>query len=166
MRYHCLTMGSKPASGELTKALLPLFKQFCKAHVINDINVGTDNIRELKNWRGQTYTKQRKIYFCKTGDTISGFSHTKRWNKTWSCKSWSIKPCRSTRKHRGCMLFLCMMRSLSDFITNLSQRHSIWDNWQRNMYIFTEISEMLCIRTSYWHFSNHNNQHFYMLMYI
>ena len=49
MRYHRLTMGSKPASGELTKAFLPLFKQFCKAHVINDINVGTDNIRELKN---------------------------------------------------------------------------------------------------------------------
>ena len=36
MRYQCLTMGSKPASGELCKALLPLFKYFCEAHFIHD----------------------------------------------------------------------------------------------------------------------------------
>ena len=29
-------MGSTPASGEVTKALLPLFKEFCEAHVIHD----------------------------------------------------------------------------------------------------------------------------------
>ena len=37
-------MGSKPASGELMKALLPLFKQFCGAHVIHDIIVGTETL--------------------------------------------------------------------------------------------------------------------------
>lgn len=45
MRHHRLTMGSKPASGELMKALLPLFKQFCGAHAIhNDIIVGTETL--------------------------------------------------------------------------------------------------------------------------
>ena len=38
-------MGSKPASGELTKALLPLFKEFCEAHIIHDdIIIGTKTL--------------------------------------------------------------------------------------------------------------------------
>ena len=36
MRYRRLTMGAKPASGELTKALLPLFNDIPEAHVIHD----------------------------------------------------------------------------------------------------------------------------------
>ena len=36
MRYRCLTMGSKPESVELSKALLPLFEYFCQAHFIHD----------------------------------------------------------------------------------------------------------------------------------
>ena len=36
MRYRRLSMGSKPASGELTKALLRLFREFCEVHVIHD----------------------------------------------------------------------------------------------------------------------------------
>ena len=34
MRYRKLTMGTKPASGELTKALLPLFQSIQEAHII------------------------------------------------------------------------------------------------------------------------------------
>ena len=42
IRYRCLTMGSKPALAELTKALLPLSKEFCEAHVIqDDVIIGT-----------------------------------------------------------------------------------------------------------------------------
>ena len=42
MRYRRLTMGSKPVLGELTKALLPLSKEFCEAHVIHDdVIIGT-----------------------------------------------------------------------------------------------------------------------------
>ena len=36
MKYRCLTMGSKPESVELSKALLPLFEYFCQAHFIHD----------------------------------------------------------------------------------------------------------------------------------
>ena len=50
MRYRHLTKGSKPASGELTKALLPLFKEFCEAHVIHDdviISTKTEHHQEI-----------------------------------------------------------------------------------------------------------------------
>ena len=50
MRYRCLTMGSKPASGELSKALLPLFKYFCEAHFIHDdviISTETEHHQEV-----------------------------------------------------------------------------------------------------------------------
>ena len=41
MRYCCLTMGSKPASGELANALLPLFQRFCEMNFHDDVIVGT-----------------------------------------------------------------------------------------------------------------------------
>ena len=45
MRYTRLTMGTKPASGELNKALLPLFSHIPGAYVIHDdlIVAGADN---------------------------------------------------------------------------------------------------------------------------
>ena len=36
MRYKVLTMGCTPASGELTKALRPLFQHMPEVHVIHD----------------------------------------------------------------------------------------------------------------------------------
>ena len=42
-RFKRLTMGSKPSSGELTKALLPIFQPFPEAHVIHDdVIIGTE----------------------------------------------------------------------------------------------------------------------------
>ena len=42
MRYKRLTMGTKPASGELSKALTPLFSDIPSAHVIHDdVIIGT-----------------------------------------------------------------------------------------------------------------------------
>ena len=38
-------VGSKPASGELTKALLPIFQPYSEAHVIHDyVIIGTESL--------------------------------------------------------------------------------------------------------------------------
>ena len=53
------------------------------------------------------------------------------------------------------------------------RRHSIWDNWQKNILIFSRKSAinlnfiiwvMLCIKIHCQHFSNRNNQHFATLL--
>ena len=49
MRYRVITMGSTPASGELTKALRPLFQHLKEVHVIHDdIIIATANEEEHK----------------------------------------------------------------------------------------------------------------------
>ena len=45
MRYQRLTRCTKPASGELTKALSPLFQDNQKAHVVyDDVIIGTETL--------------------------------------------------------------------------------------------------------------------------
>ena len=66
------------------------------------------------------------------------------------------------------------VQPLSDFTANLSQKtFNLRQLTKENTYIFAGksatnlnliISEMFCIRTSYWHFSKHSKQHFCMFM--
>ena len=47
MRYCVLTMGTTPASGELTKALRPLFQHIEEVHVIHDdVIIATETSEE------------------------------------------------------------------------------------------------------------------------
>ena len=47
MKYRKLSMGTKPASGELTKALRPIFVNISNSHVIhNDVIIGTSTEEE------------------------------------------------------------------------------------------------------------------------
>lgn len=106
--------------------------------VMSPWNIKASPFQEsLKKWRGQTNTEWRKMYFYKAGDTILGSSHIKGWSKTWSCRSWSIKPCRATREKRECHVTFypwCNPFQISYLIYH--RRHSIWDNWQKNINIF------------------------------
>ena len=83
-------MGSKPASRELTKALLTLLKQFCEAHVIHDSAIVNNEIenqeeiipRILKRVKEAGLALNKKMYFCKAGDTGLSSSRIKTWSKT------------------------------------------------------------------------------------
>ena len=48
-RFKRLTMASKPASGELTKALLPIFQPYHEAHIIHDVIIGTESLDHHHN---------------------------------------------------------------------------------------------------------------------
>ena len=81
-------MVSKPASGELLKALLPLFKQFCEAHVIHDdVIVSTETLEHhqeiipkiLKRIAEAGLTSNvEKCIFAKQEIPFWGSSHIKR----------------------------------------------------------------------------------------
>ena len=122
------------------------------------------------NWRGHTNTQWRKMYFCIAGDIVLWSSHIEKWSQTWSCKSWRIKPRMTTREQIGCH-FYAWYNPFQISCLIYHRKHSVWDHWHRNMYIFSGkdvincnfvISEIFCIRTGYWQFSSHNNEHFYI----
>lgn len=106
--------------------------------VMSPWNIKASPFQEsLKKWRGQTNTEWRKMYFYKAGDTILGSSHIKGWSKTWSCRSWSIKPCRATREKRECHVTFypwCNPFQISYLIYH--RRHSIWETelTKKNVY--------------------------------
>ena len=113
-------MGSKPASGELTKALLPLFKEFCEGHVMHDdIIIGTKTLqhhqeifpRILNKTEGAGLTlNEEKCIFMKQEILFWGLLISKDGVKLDPAKVEDVMP------------FLCMIQSLSESIPNLSQK--------------------------------------------
>ena len=144
MRYQKLTMGTKPASGELTKALLPLFQSIPEAHVIHD-----DLIIAAKTKKKHDHALNRVLQAIrKSGMTLNPDKcmFDKEEIPFWGlrvCKD-GIKPNQEKANAPGSkeelQSFLCMIQSSKDFIPDLAnktmnlrmqtKKHSrfTWDN--------------------------------------
>ena len=132
MRHCQLTMGSKPTSGELMKALLPLSKQFCEALVIHDdVTVSTETLghhqeiipRILKRTEETGLTlNEEKCIFAKQEIPFWVLLMSKDGVKPDPTKVEALKHVGPPENKEDVMSFSCMIQSLSDFISNLSQK--------------------------------------------
>ena len=131
-RFKRLTMGSKPASGELTKALLPIFQTYPEAHVIHDdVIIGTesldhhhqviDSILATIQRSGLTLNAE-KCSFAKESIPFWGVIISKDGIKPDPSKVDALQHAGKPDNKDDVISFLCMMQSLSDFIPNLSQQ--------------------------------------------
>ena len=132
MRYRKLTMGTKPASGELTKALLPLFQPIQEAHVIHD-----DLIIAAKTKKQHDHALNRVLQvIAKSGMTLNPDKcmFDKEEIPFWGlrvCKD-GIKPdpekvkalqhASRPRSKDELQSFLCMIQSNKDFIPDLASK--------------------------------------------
>ena len=125
-------MGSKPASGELTIALLPLFKEFCEAHVIHDdVIISTKTLehhqkilpRILNKIEGTGLTlNEEKCIFMKQEIPFWGLLISKDGIKPDPEKVEALNHTGPPETKEDVMSFLCMIQSLSNFIPNLLQK--------------------------------------------
>ena len=125
-------MGSKPSSGELTKALLPIFQPFPEAHVIHDdVIIGTesleqhykvlDSILQTILQSGLTLNPD-KCLFAKESIPFWGVIVNKDGIQPDPSKVEALHQASRPDNKEDVISFLCMMQSLSDFIPNLSQK--------------------------------------------
>ena len=132
MRYTRLTMGTKPASGELNKALLPLFSHIPGAHVIHDdlIVAGTDTRTHDEALRKVLHTLAENGLTLNTHKCLFRKAKIPFWGMSLSAEGVSPDQSRIEALQKAArpgskdevMSFLCMMQSYGEFIPNLSQR--------------------------------------------
>ena len=134
LRYTRLTMGTKPASGELNKALRPLFREHEFAHVIHD------DLVIATNGEDEHYAALEKVLetLAENGLTLNvdkchfNKSEIPFWGMRVSAQGVSPDPSRvealrdaaPPQSKKEVMSFLCMVQSFSEFIPNLSRKTS------------------------------------------
>ena len=132
MRYTRLTMGTSPASGELNKALTPLFRDIAGAHVIHDdLILATETekehqdliikVMEVISKSGMTLNP-KKCHFTKTSIPFWGMIIGREGVKPEPEKVESLKEATAPKDKAEVMSFLCMIQSYAEFIPNLSQK--------------------------------------------
>lgn len=132
MRYRKLTMGAKPASGELTKALIPIFANMPGVHVIHDdiivsgeskskhdraLQAALSKISEA----GMTLNPDKCI-LRKKEIPFWGMIVTKSGVKPDPAKVTSLKRATRPNSKDEVMSFLCFVQSFGDFIPHLSRK--------------------------------------------
>lgn len=132
MRYRKLTMGAKPASGELTKALIPVFGNMQGVHVIHDdvIIAGKNKAdhdlalhQALKKIRdvGMTLNPEKCI-FSQKEIPFWGMLVTRHGIKPDPTKVESLRTATRPQNKDEVMSFLCFVQSFGDFIPRLSRK--------------------------------------------
>ena len=131
MRYKKLTMGTKPASGALTKALSPLFQDIPGAHIIHDdliIATKTEKHKEvlvkvLQRIEENNMTLNlEKCLFMKPKIPFWGMVITKEGIMPDLEKVWALQRASRPRTKEELMSFLCMVQSNHDFIEGIAQK--------------------------------------------
>ena len=132
MRYTRLTMGTSPASGELNKALTPLFRDLPGAHVIHDDLI----LATEKEAQHEDLLKSVMEVIAKSGMTLNpGKCHFRKssipfWGMIISAdgvrpdpaKVDALRSASQPRNKSEVMSFLCMVQSNAEFIPGLSQK--------------------------------------------
>ena len=132
MRYRVLTMGSTPASGELTKALRPLFDGISGVHVIHDdvilatateaeheivVNTVLSKIQES----GMTLNLQKCKFFAPE-IPFWGVLLNKHGMRPDPEKVKALKYATKPGNRQELISFLCMVQSNKDFIPYISRK--------------------------------------------
>ena len=130
MKYKRLTMGTKPAAGELTKALQPLFLDMKKVHLIHDdliIATESDEQNEeilmevLKRIKESGLTlKYEKCHFIQKRIPFWGVWITEDGIMPDPDKVKALKLASRPRSKEEVVSFLCMVQANKDFISNIA----------------------------------------------
>ena len=134
MRYRVLTMGSTPASGELTKALRPLFQHIKEVHVIHDdIIIATNNEDEQKRVLNQVLQiiedngmtlNSNKCIFNQTEVPFWGVLVNEHGIRPDPEKVKALKHATRPQNRQELISFLCMLQSNKEFIPLIAQKSS------------------------------------------
>ena len=144
MRYRRLTMGAKPASEELNKALSPIFQDIPYAHVIHDdIIIGAPTKEQHDHALEKVLTRieesgltlnASKCILAKDEIPFWGMTVTRNGIKPDPSKVEALKNAGRPRSKEEVMSFLCFVQSFSDFIPIYQERLYISECSQRNMH--------------------------------
>ena len=132
MRYKRLTMGTKPASGELHRALQPIFADIPEAHVLHDdviIATKTDSrhyevidlVLARLAQKGLTLNPE-KCMFAKQEIPFWGMIISKDGVRPDPSKVDALKDAEPPRSKEEVTSFLCMIQSHAEFIPMLSKK--------------------------------------------
>ena len=130
-RYTRLTMGTKPASGELTKALRPLFDSIPSAHIIHDDLIIAaksdeehdkilDEVLFIIKQHGLTLNLE-KCLFKRKEIPFWGMIYSREGVRPDPSKVQSLKMATRPCNKSEVMSFLCMLQANSEFIPNLAK---------------------------------------------
>ena len=157
-------MGTKPASGELNKALRPIFNSIEEAHIIHDDLIlatrteeeHTRVIREVLETiqeAGLTLNPE-KCFFKKTEIPFWGMIISGDGVKPDPKKVEALRNATHPDNKADVMLFLCMLQSNTEFIPKLAQKtvhlreltkKSVNFNWTKHCQNeFGQLKEALC----------------------
>ena len=130
-RYTRLTMGTKPASGELNKALIPLFAHLPDAHVIHDDIIVASKSKEehlkvlemvMKVIKESGLSlNAEKCIFAQDSVPFWGMIISKDGVHPDPAKVESLKLAGRPKSKEEVMSFLCLIQSNAEFIPNLAQ---------------------------------------------
>ena len=126
--YKRLTMGVKPAQGELNTALLPLFTNIPHAHLIHDDlivaassveehNIAIKKVMEVISQAGLTLNPE-KCQFGKKEIEFWGLRISAKGVRPDPAKIEALDHISPPRTKEDLVSFLCMMQSNADFILN------------------------------------------------
>lgn len=132
MRYKRLTMGTKPASGELHRALQPIFADIPEAHVLHDdVIIATetnphhheviDLVLTRLSQKGLTLNPEKCI-FAKQEVPFWGMIISKDGVRPDPSKIDALKDAEPPRSKEEVISFLCMIQSHAEFIPMLSKK--------------------------------------------
>ena len=133
-RYTRLTMGAKPASGELNKALRPLFNGLAAVHIIHDdIVIATPTLAEhedvtiealqILHSAGLTL-KSKKCLFHRREIPFWGMIIGEDGVRPDPRKVEALQNATRPESKSELMSFLCMLQANSEFIPNLSNENA------------------------------------------
>ena len=132
MRYRRLTMGTKPATGELNKALSPIFQDIKEAHIIHDdLVIATESkerheevlhecLRRIRD-RGMTLNI-KKCYLIQTEIPFWGIIINSEGVSPDPEKVQALKLASRPKNKEELLSFLCMVQSNKEFITSISKK--------------------------------------------
>lgn len=132
MRYKKLTMGTKPASGELNKALTPLFKDIANVHMIHDDLIISTETEEQHNEvvhqtlkiiqkSGMTLNED-KCFFIQKEIPFWGVRITEDGIKPDPEKVNALHHASRPKSKEELSSFLCMVQSNKDFIDRIAHK--------------------------------------------
>ena len=131
-RYKRLTMGVKPAQGELNTALRPLFAHIPKAHLIHDdLIIAAENMKEHNEaLRAVLEAVSRANLTLQPAKCQFAMKELKFWGMT--INSDGVKPdpekvkaldhLESPKNKEELLSFICMMQSNAEFIQSFAQK--------------------------------------------
>ena len=133
-RYKRLTMGVKPAQGELNAALSPIFQHIQDAHLIHDdVIVGSKDIKSHLKTLEECFSAVRsagltlnkaKCQFGKDEIKFWGLIINKHGVKPDPEKVDALSYIEAPKTKEELLSFLCMMQSNAEFIPSFAQKSS------------------------------------------